>query len=404
MRQEIRQTRGVFSVPVEALRQAFDWKRPTGGPVRQLLVTLLIGLVAGPVIGLTIQFFARGSFLGGDSGMMPERVLLVYAVFGILMSFSAFLTCGLPARYLRPLLDQYPKTAATPLRILITLAGALVALEMSSYTVWRLLGVRIISRENLWGAFAVSAVLTVVLAVVIGTLAKLRAEIRRTERLLYESKLNEQMLSERTTAAQLRALQAQINPHFFFNTLSSVATLMNSDTSAAREILSSLADMYRYTLRASNSRLVLLKDELDFVRSYLGIEEIRFRDRLKVEIDVPQSLSGLMLPGLALQPVVENAIKHGIARNIASGQISIRVENREESFQITVSNTTEYKPDLDLSRWFIEGHALKNVDDRLRAIYGSDYGLEFDFKDDNVCVSLSLPKAQKREYASSGGR
>lgn len=404
MGQQIRNAEVSVSPPAESLNEAFNWRQQFGSLTKQLLRVLLIGAVAGPAIGLTLQFFARGSLLGVDSSMVIERSLRVYLVFGVLMSFSAFITCGLPSRYFQPMLRQYPRAVYRPLRILMIVAGALLALEISSYMVWRLMGVRIISKENLWGAFAISAGLTIVLAVVIGRLAKLSAEIRQTERLLYESKLKEQMLSERTTAAQLRALQAQINPHFFFNTLSSVAALINSDTAAAKEILVALADMYRYTLHCTNSRLVPLEDEMDFVRSYLGIEEVRFRDRLKVEIHSPESLSGMMIPGLVLQPLVENAVKHGIAHNIGSGQILINIDNEDQSFQITVSNTAEYQPNLEPSRWFVEGHALKNVDDRLQAIYGSDYKFDFNFIDGKVCVRIKLPKVQKIDYANSGSR
>ncbi|HYX26975.1 MAG TPA: histidine kinase, partial [Pyrinomonadaceae bacterium] len=221
--------------------------------------------------------------------------------------------------------------------------------------------------------------------------ARLHSEVRTNERLLYESKLHEKMLAERTANAQLRALQSQINPHFFFNTLNTIAALANRNSADAKQLILNLAAMYRHTLRCTHTTLITLEDDLEFVRSYLTIERARFGDRLNFSLEVPNSVDGLMLPGLVLQPIVENAIKHGIGRNVGGGDISIEVKREEQEFSITVCNKTETRPDLRAEKVFVEGHALKNVRDRLEGIYGSAHKFSIEYKEDHVCVSVSQP-------------
>ncbi|MEN3332111.1 MAG: two-component system, LytTR family, sensor histidine kinase AlgZ [Blastocatellia bacterium] len=359
--------------------------------LKRALYLLAFGLLAGPLIGYTIRFLSRRPIADVVAGETPARTLLFYMLFGVLMSMSCYITCALPAKYLQSVLGHSPKTVFVPLRLLTLLAGTLLGLVFSSYVMWWTLSVHIIAEENMRAGLALSAVLGCVLTLVISAFSKLRAEVRQAERMLYESKLQEQILAERTATAQLRALQAQINPHFFFNTLSSITSLLSINTTAAREMLMALAEMYRYMLRCTNTRLVSLEEEMEFVKSYLSIEEVRFRNRLKLDIRCPDNLSQLRLPGLALQPIVENAIKHGIAKNIGSGCIRIRVVQSEADFAISVSNTAEQPPDRPLDRWLIDGHALKNVDDRCSVTYGGEHDMQIGYDGYEICVTLQIP-------------
>jgi hypothetical protein len=363
--------------------------------LRRAALLFLFGALAGPLIGFSIQYIARGNLLEISSGESPARVILFFAAFGVLMSYTCFITCGLPARYINRALQHFPRYIQIPLRALASFGGTLLGLAVSSQVIWWIFQVHLIKEEDMRAALALSAILSCVLTLIITAFAQMRSEIRRVEAMIYESKLKQQKLAERTAMAQVRALQAQINPHFFFNTLSSIIALLNIDPAAARSILIALAEMYRYTLRCTNSRLVPLAEEMDFVKAYLGIEEVRFRDRLRLDIQTPRNLDSLELPGLVLQPMVENAIKHGIARNIGSGVIKILVNKSDQDFRITVYNTSEQEPELRVKEWFIEGHALKNVDDRLSAIYGKSYDLKADVRDGEVCVTLRLPILKK---------
>lgn len=366
----------------------------SGKLVRVVPIVLLCGLIAGPVIFIVFSLIGSGHLPVIRSGSGLARMLMVSAGFGGVMSISFFVTCGLPAMYLYPALRHYPRAIYLSLVVLIAFAGGLLGFAAPSYLMQFFFGVRFISDDSLRQFLVVDGVLGVAIALIVAAFEKLRAEVRRTERLLYESKFNEQLLAERTTNAQLKALQAQINPHFLFNTLSSIATLSTIDAARAKEMIISLADVYRHILRCSTSNLVPIEEEMEMVRSYLSIEAVRFRDRLKLEIDA-FPLGNVMVPGLILQPIAENAIKHGIARNLSGGSISIRFERDERDLSITVCNSSEMPCDLSRAKLFVEGHALKNVNDRLKLVYGDAYELTITHDALKVCATLKVPLAAK---------
>lgn len=359
--------------------------------VKLLPKVVLSGLLIGPLIFLLLNISPGRQFVEPRNSMLLLRLSLIYSGFGALMSLSFFLTCALPSMYLAATLQDYPKGIVLPLKITTAFAGGVLGFVLPSVLLNYFFGIQLIGRETLRVVLIVDGIFSVTLGLLISAFAKLRAEVSRQERLLYESQLTERVLAEQTATAQLRALQAQINPHFFFNTLSSISALLNTDSVAAKAMIVRLAAMYRYTLRCTTTQLVSLEDEIEFVKSYLRIEEIRFRNRLTVEIATPPQLSDLKLPGLILQPLAENAVKHGIAKNIGPGVINIRVERDAQSFTIIVCNTAEQSPDLRPAQLFMEGHALQNVTERLRAIYGAAHEFNITSCKDHVRVSLKFP-------------
>lgn len=366
--------------------------------IRLLLIVLTGGFIAGPVISITFSLIGSGHLPALRSIESLARFLVIYGGLGALMSTSFFVTCGVPAIYFYPALQRYPRGIYLPLMIFVAFVGGLLGLALPSYLVLWLFGIRIIGEEQLRVVLAVDGAVGAALALVVAAFEKLRAEVKRTERLLYESKLNEQMLAERHANAKLKALQAQINPHFLFNTLSSIATLVSVDAASSKEMIISLAEIYRHILQCSNRKLVPLEEEFEMLRRYLNIEGVRFRDRLKVEIDAPEHLGQVMLPGLVLQPIVENAIKHGIARNLNDGCVSVRLAQTETGVTISVCNTSQTFLDLSRDKVFIEGHALKNVTDRLNAVYGDAYEFNIAYDSGKVCASLSIPFAVKAAH------
>lgn len=383
----------------------FFWRKRKGQQssrrgrlIRLLVAAVTGGFITGPVIFIMFSLVGSGHLPAIRSTGSLVRFLVMSGGFGALMSTSFFVTCGVPAMYLYPALQRYPRAIYLSLMIFVAFAGGLLGFALPSYLVFWLFGIRIIGEDQLRLVLAVDGAVGAVLALVVTAFEKLRAEVTRTERLLYESKLNEQLLAQRHANAKLKALQAQINPHFLFNTLSSIATLVSVDAAASKQMVISLAEIYRYILQCSNSKLVPLEEEVEMVRQYLSIEGIRFRDRLKVEIDAPRHLGKVMLPGLIMQPIVENAIKHGIARNISDGCVSIGLAQTELGVSITVCNTSQTFHDLSRDKVFIEGHALKNVIDRLDAVYGDAYEFSIGYNAGKVCVTLSVPLAVKAEH------
>jgi len=170
--------------------------------------------------------------------------------------------------------------------------------------------------------------------------------------------------------ARLEALRMQIQPHFLFNALNTVAMLVrNNENSRAVEMVAGLGELLRSSLGDNARQEVPLADELSFVRRYLAIEEFRFQDRLRVEVDVPEELLAAEVPNLILQPLVENAIRHGVAKSSLAGLVRITARRRNGWLELSVEDdgpglAAGWRPDAG------EGIGLSNVRSRMEQLYG----------------------------------
>lgn len=169
--------------------------------------------------------------------------------------------------------------------------------------------------------------------------------------------------------AELKALRAQINPHFLFNALNSIAALIRARPDEAEAVTESLADLFRYSLRASKQPLVTLEDELESVKLYLSIEKARFRERLHVAIDAPEKLLNASVPSLSLQPLVENAIKHGASKVEGDFFIHLSATETDNQIELVVYDSGNGF-DLSLGEaMFKKGTGLQNVRERLWLLF-----------------------------------
>ncbi|HYN45453.1 MAG TPA: histidine kinase [Allosphingosinicella sp.] len=186
-------------------------------------------------------------------------------------------------------------------------------------------------------------------------------------------------LAREAQEAQLRALRYQINPHFLFNTLNSLSALVLSQkTDVAERMLMNLSTFFRATLSADPTADVPLEEEIKLQRLYLDIEQIRFPDRLAVEVDVPDALQSARVPILILQPIVENAVKYGVAKSRKSVRVRISAHEEAGRLHIKVKDDGEVAPEgADGAEGGGTGVGLKNVCDRLTARYGSRAGCLF---------------------------
>ena len=181
-------------------------------------------------------------------------------------------------------------------------------------------------------------------------------------------------LSEQLSGARFAALQAQLNPHFLFNTLNTITVLVRDDDRAgAVRIVEHLSELLRRTLTRHRANEVTLGEELELVRQYVAIEQARFSDRLRPEFRIPDSLLSAAFPSFALQHLVENAIRHGIAKHTDAGLLLVTAERTAEMLVITVINDgVSIDPDLVAP----PGHGIENTRERLRALYGDKASLE----------------------------
>ena len=192
--------------------------------------------------------------------------------------------------------------------------------------------------------------------------------------------------------AQLRALQAQVNPHFFFNSLNSVRALIFEDREAAAQMIDQLANLMRHALQSSQHATVPLSAELDAVRAYLAIEQIRFEDRLRVSFDIPPGIDHVRVPPMALQTLVENAVKYGVETSADGGDIRIAArrtsaDDGSTMLQIDVANTGAlHEPGNSTCV------GLRNARQRLQLACGEHASLELRQQAGWVCATIHLPE------------
>jgi two-component system, LytTR family, sensor kinase len=215
----------------------------------------------------------------------------------------------------------------------------------------------------------------------------------------YDRELREQEIGKLATEAELRALRAQINPHFLFNALTTIGYLIQTAPPRALETLLRLTALLRGVLR-SEGEFTTLRRELEIVESYLDIERARFEHRLRVTVDVPARLRNIRVPSLVLQPLVENAVKHGIAHRHAGGDVAIRARidraHDRRELVMTVEDTGAGTTTEALQRGRSVGVGLRNVERRLECQYGTAASLSVHTApDEGTIVEIRLPLQAK---------
>jgi LytS/YehU family sensor histidine kinase len=192
-------------------------------------------------------------------------------------------------------------------------------------------------------------------------------------------------------AAELKALKSQLNPHFLFNSLNSISALTSVDAGRAREMCIKLADFLRTSLRLGECGAVRFSDEMELARMYLDVEQVRFGRRLRVSTYMDLECAEHEVPPLLVQPLVENAVKHGIATMAEGGEVSLRAEWTGAEIRFEIENP--YDPEAPVVR--SGGIGLKNVRDRLSAKYGSAARISIEPEIGKYKVTLRIPAGGK---------
>ena len=218
--------------------------------------------------------------------------------------------------------------------------------------------------------------------------------LRQREREAEARKLRTQKaeLEAQLSDARLDALRMQLNPHFLFNTLHAISTLVGRDPQGVRRMIARLSMLLRYVLDDDGRQEVPLHEEMKFLRGYLEIQEIRFQGRLEVDIDIAPDLDVALVPTLISQPIVENAVKHGADAHPGLGRIQIRVYRDADDLVLAVADNGPGLEGGSPEDVFAQGTGLSNVKARLEALYGSDYAIDFGPSAlDGLEVVLRLP-------------
>lgn len=212
---------------------------------------------------------------------------------------------------------------------------------------------------------------------------------RERERRAAQLELEAAQLETQLTRAQLDALKMQLHPHFLFNTLNSISVLMQEDVAAANRMLVRLSDLLRLALKNTGSHEISLKQELDFLRSYLEIEQTRFQDRLKVTIEADAETLDAKVPNLILQPLVENCIRHAVAPRAVASSIEIFAARRNGHLELTVRDDGG---GIVEKTGAAQGIGLSNTRARLKKLYGSDQNFQLaPAPGGGLLVTVSIP-------------
>jgi two-component system LytT family sensor kinase len=203
-------------------------------------------------------------------------------------------------------------------------------------------------------------------------------------------------LNEQLSKAQLHTLRQQIEPHFLFNTLNAIAGLVReARNDDAVRMIAGLSDFLRRVVQNTDRQEVTLGEEMDFLQRYLDIQKVRFAERLQLSVNIPEELDSVRVPSLLLQPIVENAVKHGIAKRVHGGAIRISAVRLNGAVCISVYNDgPELAPDWLQTN---SGIGISNLQTRLRKLYGDGFEFHLENRPNGVEATVSVP------YVSAAG-
>jgi two-component system sensor histidine kinase AlgZ len=275
-----------------------------------------------------------------------------------------------------------------PLRVLAifcnTLLGSLLACLI-------LVGLGLIPREvywlEFWGSLKIATFVSILAGVSIGTYESFQSRLEESSLQLRTKQLEHERALKLATAAQLASLESRIHPHFLFNTLNSISSLIPEDPKRAERLVEQMAALLRFSLDANQAGLVPLAAELKVVADYLEIERARFGDRLRYKIDMAGDLDAARVPALAVQTLVENSVKYAIAPNRAGGEIRIEGTRENESLRLAV---TDQGPGFRLES-APAGHGLDNLKERLATLFGDRAALTLDRSENSNSMILTVP-------------
>src|SRR3954451_25376360 len=348
--------------------------------------SFLAGLIAGPYAGAVVGAMVGIPPLGnGEWGALPFAVGCGFAGGGLrelcpkeaIWHFSPFVFTTLPRRIWGML-----RSFEVDWQVVLLLAP--IALEMLR----QIVGLRWSDHHRLF--FLHGAPAWTIFAVLLATVMCVATPIKIWNNARIEHRLQEQ--EKLLLAAKIEALASQINPHFLFNTLTSISSLIRTEPDTARMLITKLSGLLRRLMR-STDHFVTLREELESIDEYLDIEVVRFGPQLRVEKAISPETLDVIVPSMVLQPLVENSIKHGLSRKVGGGRITIRTSLRDGRTLIEVVDDGLGMTEERLEQAFGGGIGLSNVNERLRTIYGAAFGLKLTSSAGRgTSVSLEIPE------------
>jgi sensor histidine kinase YesM len=330
-------------------------------------------------------------FFGVISGLISGEFLASVGISAII-GCTLFLIFAMDYRWIQPRLAPLPRDRRLVLEILFATIESVLGFILAFWISSLIFGFSIM-QASIW--------ISILIGFVVFLVVRSVHYATHFYRDLKTKELVEEQLKTLAAQAELKALKAQINPHFLFNTLNAIAALTHTDPRKAEETIEKLAEMFRYALISSERGQVPLREELSFTNRYLEIEKVRFGDSLVVTKEVDEDLLDVFVPSLILQPLVENAIRHGRSPD-GSVQLMIRITSRENELVATIADRGPGMP-VDFRKVIGRGVGLGNVDGRLRKMYGGGSAIEVSPNEPHgVMISFRIPLQAERGRVEAG--
>ena len=354
----------------------------------------LVGLIAGPYSGAMVGGLSSvPALIAGEYGALPFAVGCGFAGGGLralcpkeaIWHFSPFVFQALPRR-----LWNMVRRLQVDWQIILVLAP--IGIELVRQAVGARFGV-----NRLFYLPSPSAIYFAL--VLLGTVLCVATPIKIWNNARIEHRLHEQ--EKLLLAAKISALASQINPHFLFNTLTSISSLIRSQPEAARMVVHRLSALLRRRLRDPN-HFVALREEIEALQEYLDIEMIRFGPQLRVTMTLDEATLNVPVPSMILQPLVENCIKHGLSRKVGGGTVAITAQPHGEGALVEVSDDGLGMSEERLETALSDGIGLSNVNERLSVIYGARSALRItSVLGRGTKIQLEIPVIVAEERASA---
>jgi two-component system LytT family sensor kinase len=342
-----------------------------GSVARINLINSLVGIVVGLCICVVQMAF--------NNQLMSVKNALLTIMFSIIITLSITNSVVLYQRYLKP--QKVNLWQFITVYYACNLVGMFVGIELSYFIVSLLFGTRYTPLKH-FGDYKFTFVIVLIVGTIIYFYMAQKANLRAR---LKEKELDVTKLKQLKTQAELQTLQSKINPHFLYNSLNSIASLIHEDADKAEEMTLKLSKLFRYSINSQQQHITRVCDEMEIVNTYLDIEKVRFGDRIDFGTTVDENLNNTTLPRFLIQPLVENALKHGLQNVPHSGILHITLRQQQQRLIIEVTdNGRPFPEELEL------GYGLQSTYDKLNLIYGDDYEIQL-INAPRKHLSISLP-------------
>jgi two-component system LytT family sensor kinase len=234
--------------------------------------------------------------------------------------------------------------------------------------------------RQLW----INLIISLIATTIVGAYQSQRTSL---EMRIKEKELDIVKLSQLKTQAELQSLQSRINPHFLYNSLNSIASLIHIDADRAEDMTLKLSKLFRYSINTQNENLTSVKEEVEIVNTYLDIEKVRFGSRINFNLDIAEDALNEKIPRFILQPLIENAIKHGLNDKIEGGEITLIILKQEKEIVLIISDNGKPFP-TELN----SGYGLQSTYEKLQLLYDDKYAIQI-INEPEKLIKITIPSS-----------